>query len=116
MARRQAWAYRGHGQKHDNQLFLGENRVSNERIEEPSQPATALFYERSVVRQVIAVDCGFVSKRCLFPQQYYSPATLLGGSRGRILNGYRLCRQSSSHTKSLYRRTTLLGLLELVTS
>ncbi len=46
----------------------------------------------------------------------YSPATLFGGRSGSTLNGYRLCRQSSSQTKSLYRRTTLPPLLELVTS
>lgn len=43
-------------------------------------------------------------------------ATRLGGSSGRTRKGYRLCRQSSIHTKSLYRRVTLLPRLALVTS
>ena len=37
------------------------------------------------------------------------PEILLGGSKGSCRNGYRLCRQSNSHTKSLYRRITVLA-------
>ena len=76
-----------------------------------------LRFSRKVASAAIGLPLTKKSQYVSRPwQDRYLLPTLLGGNSGNCLKGYRLCRQSSNQTKSLYRRTTFVVRLELATS
>jgi hypothetical protein len=56
-------AHSRHGQKHDDQLFLAEDRVPNESVQEPGQSAAPFLYEGAIVRQMVTIDWELLARQ-----------------------------------------------------